>query len=179
MASKHFIIPILLLILLPTIITANPETSHSEKTPNTPKEPITIEGMVMCQSCKQAAGSWSLAEAKPLPSAKVSISCKDRKNRVKHYQVVKADLGGYFFAPLHGLDINNYKFYLGHPIHACSVRLVSSADMGCNVLTNINGGIEGAELRDEKKKKLVSGAVVYSAGPLAFRPAHCLPPVHY
>ncbi|KAM0953645.1 hypothetical protein DsansV1_C01g0002171 [Dioscorea sansibarensis] len=174
MASKHFI-PILL-ILLPTIITANPETSHSEKTPNTSKVPIIIEGMVMCQSCKHA-GTWSLAEAKPQPSAKVSISCKDHKNRVKHYQVVKASLGGYFYAPLHGLhDIN--RFNLGHPINACSVRLVSSVDLGCNLLTNINGGIEGAVLRDEKKK-LLSGAVVYSAGPLAFRPAHCLPTVHY
>ncbi|KAJ0979389.1 hypothetical protein J5N97_014863 [Dioscorea zingiberensis] len=108
--------------------------------------------MVMCQSCK-LAGTWSLTGAKPMPKATVSISCKDYKNRVKYHQAFKADAGGYFYAQLHDLNINN--FYLGHPLHACTVRLLSSSDPTCNLFTNINGGIEGAALKDKNKK--VSG----------------------
>jgi len=134
--------------------------------------------MVYCQSCAHI-GSWSLTGARPLPSAKVGISCRDHKNRVGFYKSVKTDSNGYFYCPLEGLEMKRY--YKGEFGRACTVRLLSSPAGECNLLTNINGGIEGSALRDVNKTVVGKGykAVVYSTGPLAFRPGRCPPLVHY
>ncbi|ONK62597.1 uncharacterized protein A4U43_C07F5760 [Asparagus officinalis] len=139
---------------------------------------MAVEGMVYCQSCSQA-GSWSLTGARPLPSAKVGISCRDHKHRVGFYKSVKTDNNGYFYCPLEGLDLK--KYYEGELVHACRVRLISSPNVECNLLTNINGGIEGSMLRDVNKTSAGEGykTVIYSAGPLAFHPAYCPPEDHY
>ncbi|RWR78920.1 Pollen Ole e 1 allergen/extensin [Cinnamomum micranthum f. kanehirae] len=133
---------------------------------------VVVEGMVYCQSCNRT-GSWSLTGAEPIPSAKIGIVCKDYKGRVSFYKDFITNENGYFYAELKGFRMKHY--YLDHPIQSCTVHLVYSPKPECNLLTNLNNGIDGSPLRYEKKK--LSGenyqAVVYAAGPLAFRPSYC------
>ncbi|KAK1264767.1 hypothetical protein QJS04_geneDACA010639 [Acorus gramineus] len=166
MSNTHHHLLLLLSLLLPSLALAfrRPETTP------TPLDVI-IEGTVRCQSCAYI-GSWSLTSSKPISSAKVGIACKDHKNRVRFYQSFKTDNNGYFYAPLKGLVVKDV-------VKACSVKLLASADQGCNVLTNVNYGIGGASLRFEKRLLLGGKSyAVYAAGPLAFRPATCAPVVH-
>ncbi|KAJ8650941.1 hypothetical protein MRB53_003964 [Persea americana] len=71
--------------------------------------------------------------------------------------------------------------YLDHPLQACTVHLLSSPHPQCNLLSNVNSGIDGSPLRYERKR--LSGenyeVVLYAAaGPLAFRPSNCPPKIH-
>ncbi|KAK1285898.1 hypothetical protein QJS10_CPB20g00250 [Acorus calamus] len=153
---------LLLLSLLPSLALTfrHPET--------TPTPPLRRQSAASCAYI----GSWSLTSSKPISSAKVGIACKDHKNRVGFYQSFKTDNNGYFYAPLKGLVVKDV-------VKACSVKLLASADQGCNVLTNVNDGIGGAPLRFEKRLLLGGKSyAVYAAGPLAFRPATCAPVVH-
>ncbi|KAF9596491.1 hypothetical protein IFM89_012222 [Coptis chinensis] len=108
-----------------------------------------------------------------LPSAKVSVTCRDHKNRVSLYKVFPTNEKGYFYGQLDGFKMDQH--ILDHPLHACVVRLLSSSDSNCSNISNINYGIDGAPLRYENKRLFGKKyeAVVYSAGPLAFRPSHC------
>ncbi|XP_051143557.1 non-classical arabinogalactan protein 30 [Andrographis paniculata] len=162
------LIPLLLLLLNPTTATSTPP-----KAAVPPVVPV-VEGIVYCQKCL-TYGTWSLTAAEPIASATVGVICKDHRRRVSYYKACKTDDNGYFWAELKGFKMHNY--FLDHPLHSCSVRLVSSPLKTCNVLTNINYGLNGAPLRYEDKKIMEKNyeAVVYAAGPLAFRPAVCVP----
>uniref|UniRef100_J3KWN1 Uncharacterized protein n=1 Tax=Oryza brachyantha TaxID=4533 RepID=J3KWN1_ORYBR len=128
------------------------------------------------ESCAHR-NSWSLGGDTPLPGAKVSVPCRDAKNRVVWWRLAVADRSGYFLAEFDVTEVSG--FFEGDPRRACYARLLASPDCGCNELTNINLGIEGAPLRDEGKRWAGQGYenVVYAAGPLAFRPSKC-PPKH-
>ncbi|KAM7494767.1 hypothetical protein LguiB_029376 [Lonicera macranthoides] len=133
---------------------------------------IVVEGMVYCQSCIYN-GTHSLTDAKPIPASEVSVTCKDHENKTSFYNVFESDTGGYFYAQLEGFKMSHY--FLDHPLHSCKVKLVSSPLTDCNVATNVNYGLDGAALRYENKKLWGKNyaAIIYAAGPLAFRPAHC------
>lgn len=133
---------------------------------------VVVEGTVFCQSC-QHHGSWSLNGAKPISKATISVICKDHRKRVSFYKAFETDSHGYFYAKLEGFKMANP--FLDHPLHSCRVKLVSSPREDCNFLTNVNYGLNGAPLRYEGKGLAGStyAAIVYAAGPLAFRPAHC------
>ncbi|KAF8402594.1 hypothetical protein HHK36_010682 [Tetracentron sinense] len=175
MASNQLVIEISLLLLLSlafTSVTAVEEVSYKEE-----KVDVVVEGMVYCQSCEYF-GTWSLTGAKPIPSAKVSVVCKDHKDRVSFYKAFSTNGNGYFYAQLEGFKMSHI---LDHPLHSCRVELVSSPLPSCNLLSNINSGINGSPLRYENKRLFGKNyeAVVYAAGPLAFRPAHCPSMKHY
>lgn len=92
-------------------------------------------------------------------------------------QVFETDQHGYFYGQLKGFQMGHS--ILDHPLHACRVKLVSSPLEHCNLLSNINYGMYGANLRYDDKRLVSHGgyeAVIYSAGPLAFRPSYCTPP---
>lgn len=135
---------------------------------------VVVEGIVYCQSCR-FSGTWSLDEAKPIDGAKIGVICRNNKDRISYYKAYSTDSGGYFYAKLDGFTMRHP--LLDHPLQACVVKLVSSPIDECDVFTNINYGVNGATLRYEKKKIMKKGyqAVVYAAGPLAFRPEHCMP----
>ncbi|OWM69932.1 hypothetical protein CDL15_Pgr025781 [Punica granatum] len=137
---------------------------------------VVVEAMVYCQSCKYQ-GTWSLSDAKPIASAKVSVICKNYHRHVTYYKVFETDPHGYFYGQLKGFKMAHP--ILDHPLHACSVKLVSSPLEDCNLLSNINYGMYGAKLRYEDKHLVRHGyeAVIYTAGPLAFRPSYCPPPM--
>ena len=172
-----------LIILISTLLLplAFPSVFANEYAPAQPAEKkvnVVVEGMVYCQSC-ELFGTRSLTGAKPLPSAKVSVICKDYKGRISFYKAFEADKGGYFYGELKGYEMSHR--YVEHPLQACKVKLVGSPDEKCSLLSNVNDGMYGAPLRYENKRFVSEKyeTVIYAGGPLAFRPNHCPPPAHY
>jgi len=168
MTRSQLLILLSVLMAFPAIIAAD----QPEK-----KIDVVVEGVVYCQSCENA-GTWSLSGAKPIPAAKVSVVCKNYKDQVSYYKVFETDGNGYFYAQLEGFTMS--QCLLEHPLQSCHVKPVSSPLENCNLLTNVNYGLYGSPLRYENKKLFGScyEAVVFAAGPLAFRPDHCPFPTH-
>ncbi|CAL4958405.1 unnamed protein product [Urochloa decumbens] len=140
---------------------------------------VRVEGLVLCQSCAKR-GTQSLDGAAPLRGARVTVTCRDRKNRVMAWRAPAADYNGYFHAEF-GVERAG-DFFGEDPREACFVRLLSSPDAKCNGVTNVNGGMAGARIRDEGKRWTDGRGVenvVYAAGPLAFKPDMCVPTHHY
>ncbi|BAT86459.1 hypothetical protein LR48_Vigan03g299600 [Vigna angularis] len=169
MAGRHFSSLSLLLLLV--------AFSYTQATPDVPKTAekkieVVVEAMVYCQSCDHF-GTWSMIGAKPIPSAKVSVTCKSYNGHVSYYKVFETDKNGYLYAPLEGFKMQHS--VLDHPLHACYVKPVWSPLESCSLLSNVNYGMNGAPLRYEKKRLHGSKyeAVIYAAGPLAFRPSEC------
>ncbi|KAE9604749.1 hypothetical protein Lal_00011083 [Lupinus albus] len=169
MAIRNFsILSLLLLIVAFPYTKACENVTHAiEK-----KIEVVVEAIVYCQSCEHF-GTWSLTGAKPIPSAKVSVTCKNHKGQVSFYKVYETDKSGYLYAPLQGFKLQHY--ILDHPLHSCYVKPVWSPLESCSFLSNVNYGLNGAKLRFEDK--ILRGskyeAVIYAAGPLAFRPSDC------
>ncbi|KAG6763801.1 hypothetical protein POTOM_031241 [Populus tomentosa] len=178
MASNQLTIVVCSLLLLPLAFLST--AAHDETTPTKPVEKkvdVVVEGMVYCQSCKYS-GSWSLTGAEPIPSAKVGVICKNFKKQVTYYKAYETNAYGYFYAQLDDFKMSNN--ILDHPLHGCHVKLISSSLANCSLLSNVNYGLYGAPLRFENKVLRGSHyeAVIYAAGPLAFRPAQCTPETH-
>lgn len=169
-----FISPMLLLLLLP-FAAAHGSTEALYKMKKTID--VVVEGVVYCQSCDHI-GTSSFIGATPIKSARVGVSCKDDKGRVSFYNSFTRDTYGYFYAPLRALKMKHD--YLDHPLQACTVHLLSSPHPQCNLLSNVNSGIDVSPLRYEKKRLSSENyeVVLYAAGPLAFRPSNCPPKIH-
>ncbi|OIV98413.1 hypothetical protein TanjilG_16740 [Lupinus angustifolius] len=169
MAIRNFSILSLLLLIV-----AFPYTKASENVTHAieKKLEVVVEAKVYCQNCEHF-GTWSLTGAKPIPSAKVSVTCKNHKGQVSFYKVYETDKSGYLYAPLEGFRLQHY--ILDHPLHSCYVKPVWSPLESCSLLSNVNYGLNGAKLRYEDKVLRGSRyeAVIYAAGPLAFRPSGC------
>ncbi|XP_075485984.1 non-classical arabinogalactan protein 30 [Primulina tabacum] len=174
MASIHFLTAFPFLIL--SLALASTAVATAPLLPKPVEKPVdvVVEGTVFCQSCSDY-GTWNLNKAKPIESAIVSVICKDHRNRVSFYKAFQTGKNGYFYAVLKGFRMS--RSFLDHPLHACKVRLVSSPVPSCNLLTNVNYGLYGAPLRYENKRLVGRNyqAVIYAAGPLAFRPGKCVP----
>ncbi|KAK4277800.1 hypothetical protein QN277_015741 [Acacia crassicarpa] len=173
MASSYLVTLTLLLLLA-----AFSSTEANDYAPTEKKTEVVVEAMVYCQSCDQY-GSWSLAGAKPVAAAKVSVTCKNQMGQVGYYKVFETNKNGYLFAQLEDFKVQN--FLLDHPLQSCFAKLVWSPDERCSVLSNINYGLDGAPLRYENKRLYGSRyeAIIYAAGPLAFRPNDCSHTTHY
>ncbi|KAJ6432480.1 hypothetical protein OIU84_019673 [Salix udensis] len=105
MASNQLTVFICSLLLLPLLVFPS-TAAHDETAPTEPmkkKVDVVVEGIVYCQSCKYS-GSWSLTGAKPIPSAKVSVVCKNSNKQVSFYKTYETDAYGYFYAQLDGLQ---------------------------------------------------------------------------
>uniref|UniRef100_A0ACD5VCE4 Uncharacterized protein n=1 Tax=Avena sativa TaxID=4498 RepID=A0ACD5VCE4_AVESA len=152
-------------------------SSHPHSGGGGKKLAVKVEGMVYRQGCAHR-NTWRLDGAAPLPGARVTVTCRDRKNRVMAWRAAKADRNGYFLADF-GEGPPAAAYFRGDPAKACFVRLLASPDRKCDDLTTVNHGIAGAPLRHEGKGSPAQGYVVYAAGPLAFRPRKCAPTRRY
>ncbi|XP_027368520.1 non-classical arabinogalactan protein 30-like [Abrus precatorius] len=168
MGGNTFILCVLLLVVGVPYIEAGEVTSKATEK----KIEVVVEAMLYCQRCDNF-GTWSLSGAKPIPSAKVSVTCKNHKGQVSYYKVFETDQNGYLYAQLEGFKMQHY--ILDHPLHSCYVKPVWSPLESCNLLSNVNYALNGAPLRYENKRLHASNyeAVIYAAGPLAFRPSDC------
>uniref|UniRef100_A0A5B7C673 Putative pistil-specific extensin-like protein n=1 Tax=Davidia involucrata TaxID=16924 RepID=A0A5B7C673_DAVIN len=177
MASNQLMIVISVLLLLPLAFHSVTAVEDAPSKTVEKNVDVVVEGMVYCQSCEQL-GTWSLAGAEPISAAKVAFVCKDHRDGVSFYKAIETDAHGYFYAQMEGFKMSHN--LLDHPLHSCHVKLVSSPLENCNLLSNVNYGLNGSPLRYDNKRLFGKNyeAVIYAAGPLAFRPAHCTPITH-
>nr|XP_011468000.1 PREDICTED: proline-rich protein 3 [Fragaria vesca subsp. vesca] len=140
------------------------EASFSEE----PKV-IRVDGKVLCQDCTEGWNEW-VHGARPIIGGKVSVTCLDERKRVVYYGSDLTDETGQF-----ELTINKYTIH-GKELQAkrCSVRLVSSPDATCNVLTDFAGGRSGVKL--QRPSSVYRDLVKYTLGPFYYTTPMCEEP---
>ncbi|XP_068639314.1 pistil-specific extensin-like protein [Aristolochia californica] len=126
---------------------------------------IHVGGKVLCQDCTQGWNQWAF-EGPPIKGCKVAFSCTDERKRVVYYASDETDDEGEY-------DISIDKHINGKEINAdgCSVRLVSSPDPQCNILTDFAGGKSGVKLR--QPSHVYRGENRYTLEPLFFTSPMC------
>ncbi|XP_074266459.1 non-classical arabinogalactan protein 30 [Silene latifolia] len=175
--TKNFLLissVLLVALVFPYVAASDYSVSSPPAKPYDKKNDVIVEGIVYCQSCDYS-GTWSLEDAEPISGATISVICRKNSGRINYYKAFTTSEEGYFYAKLDGFAMRDP--LLDHPLQACAVKLVDSPLETCDVFTNINYGIKGASLRYEKKSFVTENyqTVIYSAGPLAFRPENCPP----
>ncbi|KAI4349065.1 hypothetical protein L6164_009707 [Bauhinia variegata] len=103
-------------------------------------EVIHVGGKVLCQDCSQGWNEW-VRGAKPIKGCKVSLTCMDKRSRIVHYASDTTDELGKF-----EIVVNKYVFGKQLDAKSCWVRLVSSPEVACNILTDFGGGKSGVKL---------------------------------
>ncbi|KAJ7559781.1 hypothetical protein O6H91_04G100900 [Diphasiastrum complanatum] len=129
---------------------------------NWPKEVVTVVGgYVYCHDCAHNGSRW----IKSLPSALVSVLCKDKKtHNVTSYGAARTNAKGYYQVKL------PHHNPLRQGIANCKVHLLVSTDEKCNVVTNTGNGKVGANLL---LRKAYYNELFFRAAPMAFTPYYC------
>ncbi|CAL0326771.1 unnamed protein product [Lupinus luteus] len=101
---------------------------------------VHVSGKVLCQDCSHGWNEWVYG-GKPIKGVKVSLTCMDNRKRVVYYTSDTTDeLGQY------DISVNKYVYGKELDTKGCLVRLVSSPDHVCNILTDFGGGKSGVKL---------------------------------
>ncbi|GMY19310.1 non-classical arabinogalactan protein 31 [Fagus crenata] len=131
------------------------------------KEPkvIHVGGKVLCQDCTQGWNEW-VHGGKPIKGGKVSITCMDDRSRVVYYGSDMTDELGQF-----DIIVNKYINRKELKAKLCSVRLVSSPDHTCNILTDFAGGRRGVKL--SRPSLVYRDQIKYTLGPFYFTSPLC------
>eukprot|EP00249_Psilotum_nudum_P002084 c14921_g1_i1 orf=220-744(-) len=127
--------------------------ASDQETPSTLK----VEGVVYCESCN-GRNRYPLAGAEPLPGASVGVTCKDSFGYNTAYGLGTTDSNGYFLLYVQNLQLQP---------DLCKAYLITSSNVSCNVLTDLNNGTTGAYLLMENR---LPDSCIYSVGPFAFAP---------
>ncbi|XP_028789628.1 proline-rich protein 1-like [Neltuma alba] len=101
---------------------------------------IHVAGKVLCQDCSQGWNEW-IHGSDPIKGSKVSLTCLDRRSRVIYYTSDTTDETGQF-----DLTVKRYLYGKKLDTKLCTVRLVSSPDSACNILTDFGRGMSGLKL---------------------------------
>ncbi|KAF5186119.1 Pollen ole e 1 allergen and extensin family protein [Thalictrum thalictroides] len=138
--------------------------SISEAWKDEPKK-IHVGGKVLCQDCTGDWNDW-VQGSKPIKGCRVSVTCMDDRGRVMHYASDETDEQGDF-------DMIVDKNINGKELkpELCSVRLVSSPDNVCNLLTDFAGGRSGVKLT--RPSHIFRDLVKYTLGPFFFTTPMC------
>ncbi|WCJ34425.1 Pollen Ole e 1 allergen and extensin family protein [Euphorbia peplus] len=126
---------------------------------------IHVGGKVICQDCTKGYNDWVNGN-RPIKGCKVSVTCMDERKRVMYYNSDITDDEGLF-------DMSIAKFINGKEIKEklCSVRIVSSPDSTCNLLTDFASGKSGVKLR--RPTLVYRDMVKYLVGPFYFTNRMC------
>ncbi|CAN0926238.1 hypothetical protein LINGRAHAP2_LOCUS35229 [Linum grandiflorum] len=128
-------------------------------------ELIHISGKVLCQDCQKSYSDWVNGE-RPIKGSKVSVTCMDNRKRVMYYDSDVTDDSGHY-----ELVVN--KYINGKLLNnkLCWVRLVSSPDSNCNVMTDFAGGKSGVKLG--QPTYFYRGSTKYDVGSFYFTHPRC------
>ncbi|CAN1134883.1 hypothetical protein LINPERHAP2_LOCUS8534 [Linum perenne] len=128
-------------------------------------ELIRISGKVLCQDCQKSYSDWVNGE-RPIKGSKVSLTCMDDRKRVMYYDSDLTDERGQYEMVvskyINGKRLNN---------KLCWVRLVSSPDSNCNVVTDFAGGKSGVKLG--QPAFVYRGLTKYELGSFFFTHPRC------
>ncbi|KAF8395318.1 hypothetical protein HHK36_019261 [Tetracentron sinense] len=138
--------------------------SVTEAWKNEPKV-FHVGGKVMCQDCTKGWNKW-VQGSNPIKGCRVSVTCMDERNRVVYYESDETDEQGEF-------EVMVDKYINGKELKAkrCSVRLVSSPDPVCNILTDFAGGQSGVKL--SRPSHMYRDLIKYTLGPFYFTTPLC------
>ncbi|XLR27251.1 hypothetical protein S83_055151 [Arachis hypogaea] len=126
---------------------------------------IHVAGKVLCQDCTQGWNEW-ISGGNPIKGVKVSLTCMDKRSRVVYYTSDATDeLGQY--------EITVNKYVNGKELYTkgCTVRLVSSPDNVCNILTDFGGGNSGIKL--SRPTSMYRGLIKHLLKPLYYTTPMC------
>ncbi|KAI3933309.1 hypothetical protein MKW98_006668 [Papaver atlanticum] len=130
---------------------------------------IHVGGKVLCQDC---SGNWNewVRGGKPIKGCKVSVTCMDESYRPIYYASHLTDEQGEFEM------IINKKNKRGKELKndECKVRLVSSPDKACSVMTDFAGGKSGVRLTHPSA--MFRNTIRYTLGPFYFTTPMCVEP---
>ncbi|XP_020587648.1 LOW QUALITY PROTEIN: uncharacterized protein LOC110029619 [Phalaenopsis equestris] len=132
---------------------------------------VHVAGKVLCQDCSQGWNYWAHA-AQPVKGGKVAVTCTDARRRVVYYGSDETDDKGNFDLPVGPATGDAAKRIRPE---GCSVRLLSSPDSACNVLTaDFAGGRSGMRL--VRPSHVYPGRIKYTVGPFFFTSPMCEEP---
>ncbi|KAG9441859.1 hypothetical protein H6P81_017713 [Aristolochia fimbriata] len=156
--------PLIILLLALALSCLSNITAASEYWGGQPRV-IHVGGKVLCQDCTQGWNEWA-HEGSPIKGCKVAVTCRDERKRVVYYGSDETDEEGEY-------DIAIDKHVNGKELNAagCSLRLVSSPDPQCNILTDFAGGKSGVKLR--RPSYVYRDEVRYALKPLFFTSPMC------
>ncbi|CAL9038209.1 unnamed protein product [Musa banksii] len=125
---------------------------------------VHYDGKVLCQDCSKGWNEWT--KGKPVKGAKVAVTCLDSRRRAVCHTSDTTDDKGEF-------DLVVSKFVYGKAVRPedCTVRLVSSPDPTCNVMTDFGGGKCG--VRPHHPSVVHRGMLKYTVGPFYFTSPSC------
>ncbi|KAG0484419.1 hypothetical protein HPP92_008498 [Vanilla planifolia] len=134
---------------------------------------VHITGKVMCQDCSMGWTQWANG-AKPLKGSRVAVTCMDARRHVVYYGSDETDAKGEF-----DLEVELSRRSDGGVSSAakeidpkgCAVRLVSSPDDDCGVMTDFGGGRKGVRLT--RPSHVYPGVLRYTVGPFFFTSPMC------
>ncbi|KAF9595598.1 hypothetical protein IFM89_001347 [Coptis chinensis] len=101
-----------------------------------------------------------------MAGGRVSLTCMDKRGRVIYYGSDETDELGDFY-----LTVDKYINGKKLEPTLCSVRLVSSPDTVCKLLTNFAGGRSGVKLN--WPSHISRGLIRYTTGPFYFTTPMC------
>uniref|UniRef100_A0A7N1A116 Pistil-specific extensin-like protein n=1 Tax=Kalanchoe fedtschenkoi TaxID=63787 RepID=A0A7N1A116_KALFE len=130
---------------------------------------IHVVGKVLCQDCSQGWNEW-VKGSDPIKGSVVSVTCFDDRNRVIYYNSDTTDDSGVYDITMGNKYANGKKL---NP-RACSVRLVSSPNPVCNVLTNSGGGKDGVKLG--RPSSVYRDVIKYNLRPFYYTTPMCEEP---
>ncbi|MCL7049824.1 hypothetical protein MKW94_016210 [Papaver nudicaule] len=130
---------------------------------------IHVAGKIICQDCSKNWNEWAHG-GKPIKGCKVSVICMDESYRPIYYSSDLTDEKGEFEMIINkknkrGKDLKN---------ESCKVRLVSSPDRACNVMTDFAGGKSGVSLTHPSA--MYRNTIKYTLGPFYFTSPMCAEP---
>jgi len=96
----------------------------------------------------------------------VSLTCMDKRNRVMYYTSDTTDELG-----LYDMIVNKYIYGKKLDTKGCYVRLVSSPDNVCNILTDFGGGKAGYKLK--YPTSVYRGLIKYMVTPFYYTTPMC------
>ncbi|CAL1373036.1 unnamed protein product [Linum trigynum] len=128
-------------------------------------ELIHVSGKVLCQDCQKSYKDWISGE-RPIKGSTVSLTCMDDRKRVHHYDSDLTDERGEY-------EMVVSKYVNGKRLNEkqCWVRLVSSPDSDCNVLTDFAGGKSGVRL--SQPTSAYRGTTKYDVGSFYYTHPRC------
>ncbi|KAF8728022.1 hypothetical protein HU200_018595 [Digitaria exilis] len=118
---------------------------------------FTVTGKVQCQDCTKNWNAYAY-NAKPIPGSMVGITCADDRGRAVYHGSDATDGEGVFIIEVPS-KVNDRDLAPSR----CVVRLASSGDAGCAVLTDFNGGKTGQT--PSRLTHVSPGKSTYAVGP--------------
>ncbi|KAH7553624.1 hypothetical protein JRO89_XS12G0035100 [Xanthoceras sorbifolium] len=165
MAAVNKVMMIMVMLIAATFLNLAVATTYGD---HDQSGSIHVSGEVWCQDCFKPYYKFVEGD-KPIKGVKVSLTCMDERSRVMYYKSDLTDEKGYY-----EMEVERYVYGKELKANLCRVRLVSSPDPTCNVITNFAGGKSGVNL--QRLTEVYGDTLKYKLGHFFFTTPMCEKP---